>query len=277
MKKNQQHKQKQKSKDERKRDAPDFAKTAGKTLAGISLSGKLTILLAIGIAFYAFTQNILFAFAAFALMTAILALEFSPGKTFKQNILEFAYALVFAVAAWFLLGFFLQTDSPINVVTSCSMLPTLERGDLIFIRGGVENAPTAIASVGEMQAAQVHKALCIAGKNSVPCTDDVRMANQTIRENNNNDIIVFNPKPTGPGLLIHRVFARVETPEGIFFLTKGDNNPVLDQENGRFNFVSEKDVKGRVVLRIPYVGYLKLLLFLQFDTPAGCDTVLRKA
>jgi len=55
------------------------------------------------------------------------------------------------------------------------------------------------------------------------------------------------------------------------------NNTVLDQENGRFAFVAEKDVKGRVVLRIPYVGYLKLFLFLQFEVPQGCDSVLTKA
>ncbi|MFH1056323.1 MAG: hypothetical protein V1717_00805 [Candidatus Micrarchaeota archaeon] len=234
-------------------------------------------LLVLSVAGYVLTQSVLLAFASFALIVLLFFSDFSLDKTWKQNLLELFYALVFAIAAWFALGFVLQTDSPMNVVTSCSMLPNLQRGDLVFIRGGVENVPSLNASFSDLGSVQVHKSVCFAGTQPWPCTDYAIVANQTVFENRSNDIIVFDPKPTGPGLLIHMAFAKINTEDGAFFLTKGDNNPVLDQENHRFYFVSEKDVKGRVFLTIPFVGYLKLLLFLQFEVPAGCDSVLEKA
>jgi len=243
----------------------------------LSLSHVLLVLLALGVAAYVFTQNVLFAFVSFALIIGLFISDFSLEQGWKQNALELAYALGFAIAAWFLLGFVLQTDSPINVVTSCSMLPTLQRGDLVFIKGGVEKAHEVSASFADLSSISVHKGLCYLNSIPVACTDQAIISNNTVGESKNNDIIVFDPKPTGPGLLIHRVFAKINTERGAFYLTKGDNNAVLDQENGRFSFVAEKDVKGRVVFTIPYVGYLKLFLFLQFDVPAGCDSVLVRA
>ena len=241
-----------------------------------SLSHILLALLALCIGAYVLTQNVLFAFASFALIIALFFSDFSLKQGLRQNFLELAYAIGFAVAAWFLLGFVLHTDSPINVVTSCSMLPNLQRGDLVFIRGGVENAPAVQASTADLAGVKVRKAVCYLNSVPVPCTDQVLVSNESVDYDLNNDIIVFDPKPTGPGLLIHRVFAKIVTEQGAFYLTKGDNNAVLDQENGRFAFVAEKDIKGRVALRIPYVGYLKLFLFLQFEVPQGCDSVLTR-
>ncbi|MEM4254819.1 MAG: hypothetical protein QXR53_00620 [Candidatus Norongarragalinales archaeon] len=245
--------------------------------ASFSASHVLFALLALSIGAYVLTQNVLFAFASFALIISLFVSDFSVEQGWKQNALELAYALGFAVAAWFLLGFALQTDSPINVVTSCSMLPSLQRGDLVFIQGGSVKAPEVQAPFEELRSVKVRKGVCYLNSVPLQCTDRVLVANETIDEGLDNDIIVFDPKPTGPGLLIHRAFAKIRTEQGVFFLTKGDNNAVLDQENGRFSFVAEKDVKGRVVLAIPYVGYLKLFLFLQFEVPPGCDSVLMRA
>ncbi len=246
-------------------------------LFGLSISHILAILLVASIAGYVLTQSVFFAVLGFIFIIGLFFSDFSAENNLRQNALELVYALAFAVGAWLLLGFALHTDSPINVVTSCSMLPNLQRGDLVFIQGGVNNVQSVSVSTEQLPLAQLHRSLCIAGTTPVPCTDAIMVANKTIAANPNNDVIIFDPKPTGPGLIIHRAFARFDTEQGVFYATKGDNNPVLDQENGRFQFVSEKDVKGHVVLRVPYVGYLKLLLFLQFDVPQGCDTVLRKA
>lgn len=244
---------------------------------GLSISHILAFLLVASIAGYVLTQSVLFAVLGFVFIVGLFFSDFSTENNLQQNAMELIYALAFAIGAWLLLGFVLHTDSPINVVTSCSMLPNLQRGDLVFIQGGVNNVQSVSASTQQLASSQLHRSLCIAGTTPVPCTDAILVANKTIEANLNNDIIVFDPKPSGPGLIIHRSFAKFETEQGVFYATKGDNNPVLDQENGRFQFVSEKDVKGHVVLRVPYVGYLKLLLFLQFDVPQGCDTVLRKA
>ena len=250
---------------------------AGKTerVLGIKFGNALLVLLLASLAAYVFTQNVLFAITTFVLIIGVFLADFSFDKTWKQNLLELVYALAFAVAAWFAIGFVLQTDSPINVVTSCSMLPNLQRGDLVFIQGGSVNAPELPVSMGELQSLKVHKTICKSGEWDSACTDSVIVVNETVSRNLSNDIIVFEPKPFGPGLIIHRAFAKLTSPDGIFFLTKGDNNAVLDQEGGRFSIVSEKDVKGKVLFAIPYVGYLKLLLFLQFETPAGCDSVLQ--
>ena len=258
------------------RKKESFLQKIGKKLP-IPLSTAMALILAISILAYALTQSVVFAIIAFAFIVALVASDFSSDKDWKQNAVELLFAVVFAIAAWFALSYVLQTDSPMNVVTSCSMLPALQRGDLVFIHGGVENAPVVNASFSSLSQTQVHKSLCYAGNAALPCTDEVIIGNRSVKANRENDIIVFDPKPTGPGLLIHRIFTSIQTEQGVYYMTKGDNNPVLDQENSRFNLVSGKDIKGHVVFRIPYVGYLKLLLFLQFQTPQGCETTLEQA
>lgn len=67
------------------------------------------------------------------------------------------------------------------------------------------------------------------------------------------DIIVFN-KPGEKTYTIHRV-TRIETLANgtIIFKTKGDANPTEDP------WIPEQNVKGRVLYRIPYIGYMALI------------------
>jgi len=59
------------------------------------------------------------------------------GKSeWRKPVFEIGVTLSVAVAAWLALCFALQTSTPLNVVTSCSMLPALERGDFIILQGG---------------------------------------------------------------------------------------------------------------------------------------------
>src|SRR3990167_8897097 len=74
-----------------------------------SLSHILLALLALCIGGYVLTQNVLFAFASFALIIALFFSDFSLKQGLRQNFLELAYAIGFAVAAWFLLGFGFHT------------------------------------------------------------------------------------------------------------------------------------------------------------------------
>jgi len=106
---------------------------------------------------------------------------------------------------------FLATDTPLVSVTSRSMRPNLEVGDLVIIQG-------------------------------IPATH--------IQEG---DIIVFNP-PEGRGYTIHRVVETQTLTNGtILFKTKGDDNPTEDPY-----WVPDKNVHGRVLYRIPYLGYIAL-------------------
>lgn len=77
-----------------------------------------------------------------------------------------------------------------------------------------------------------------------------------------NDVITFISKdPAHSGITItHRIVGVKETSNGGYaYRTKGDNNNVEDK-----TLVSYDDVIGKVILRIPYVGYLQQFLTTKF-------------
>jgi len=68
------------------------------------------------------------------------------------------------------------------------------------------------------------------------------------------DIIVFN-KPDEKSQTIHRVITIETLANGtIRFKTKGDANPTEDPQ-----WIPEQNVHGRVLYRIPYIGYMALI------------------
>lgn len=71
------------------------------------------------------------------------------------------------------------------------------------------------------------------------------------------DIITYISKdPSHYGIRItHRVIGIFDNDDGIAYRTKGDNNNVEDSK-----LVNHGDVLGKVMLRIPYVGYLQEFL-----------------
>lgn len=71
------------------------------------------------------------------------------------------------------------------------------------------------------------------------------------------DIITYLSKdPSHYGIRItHRVIGIFDNDDGIAYRTKGDNNNVEDSK-----LVNHGDVLGKVMLRIPYVGYLQEFL-----------------
>jgi len=126
------------------------------------------------------------------------------------NILTVTIPILSIVAIYFGLQIFLTTKTPLVAVSSGSMSPTLEVGDIVIVQGA---APISI-QIG--------------------------------------DIIVFDP-PQG-SRTIHRVINIQTLPNATFlFRTKGDANPEEDPE-----WISEQYVNGRVLYRIPYIGWLAL-------------------
>ena len=108
----------------------------------------------------------------------------------------------------------MNTESPIMVVPSESMVPTLNVGDIVIVKG-VDAKTIAIGT-----------------------------------------IIIFQ-SPGGSIDIIHRVIGINEVGGTLYFATKGDHNPSPDPWSPG---VPEQNVKGVLVGKIPYVGYITLAL-----------------
>ncbi len=108
----------------------------------------------------------------------------------------------------------MKTESPIMVVPSTSMVPTLNVGDIVIVKGVEPNTIT----VGT--------------------------------------IIIFR-SPSGSIDIIHRVIGIFEEGNTLYFQTKGDHNSAADPWSPG---VPEANVKGVLVAKIPYVGYVTLAL-----------------
>ncbi|MFW9969483.1 MAG: signal peptidase I [Candidatus Odinarchaeota archaeon] len=150
-------------------------------------------------------------------------------STSKRKIIIAIILIVIAFSGSFLIYFILQftlnTRIPMVVVVSNSMEPTLLKGDLLFVYG----------------------------------KDPAQIKNGTI-EGKEGEIIVFDAwnlegwihAPRDP--IVHRVVDKWYD-GGWFFLTKGDANPSVDEAP-----VPESRVLGVVVGRIPYIGWVKIIL-----------------
>ncbi|MFX1553993.1 MAG: signal peptidase I [Promethearchaeota archaeon] len=145
----------------------------------------------------------------------------------KKKIIIAIILIIFAFSGSFLIYYILQitlnTTTPMVVVVSGSMEPTLHRGDLLFLQG----------------------------------KDPATIKNGTI-DGKEGDIIVFdahglwiNP-PADP--IVHRVIGK-KYDNAWFFLTKGDANPSPDEA-----WVPENKILGVVVGIIPYIGWVKIIL-----------------
>jgi len=102
----------------------------------------------------------------------------------------------------------------------------------------------------------------------------VRFSNgQTVRLSKQGEIIVYNSTRTSEPI-IHRAVVKIKSEGKTFALTKGDSllNPLIDQQAGITNgAIRQGQVQGKAVFQIPFLGYVKLLVF--DDIPAlifGC-------
>lgn len=122
----------------------------------------------------------------------------------------------------------------------------------------------------------------------------VTVKGEMFNENFSNDVVVYEPLENSVfvGSTIHRVLLKVSVDGKLYYLTKGDNNEVMDVQapsrgvdtrDGRCTFfvesrenrpVPQENVKGKVILKVPYLGYLKLFLWGYLGTPSGCDTII---
>jgi signal peptidase len=80
------------------------------------------------------------------------------------------------------------------------------------------------------------------------------------------DVIIYRPNgDSGVHPIIHRAISWFEDPLNSGYITKGDNNPVVDQNTvysgiGKIEPVKEEWIVGKAYFAIPLVGYLPLHL-----------------
>ncbi len=96
--------------------------------------------------------SLIFGTALFLLIIALIVLEIfnitKENKTnIKKDIVEVIIAIFAVVLLYFGLRIILQTNSPLNVVPSCSMLPVLQRGDLVVLSGNMKNIKAPIINI----------------------------------------------------------------------------------------------------------------------------------
>jgi hypothetical protein len=292
----------------------------------------LYVLLIIFFLIFIVTKNISFAVIAVLLLVGAFFLETAQGvrkEGAKNEIKEIVISIIVAAVIWYGAGFLLNTPAPLDAVVSCSMLPNLERGDMVVLQGAQINAPEINLSKDEWKKLEnwsfydvcdVCFRLNETNKNVVAepclkkfipdkgvdgevapspeveyicglckvrnsngsyayssCTKSIKIYGKAIEENLGNDIIVYEPLKSDvfKGDTIHRVYAKILVGDEYYYLTKGDNNQQFDQQWGN-QPISQDRVKGKVIFKIPYIGYFKLLLFGSFITPPGCDMVIQR-
>ncbi|VVC01922.1 Uncharacterised protein [uncultured archaeon] len=129
------------------------------------------------------------------------------------------------------------------------------------------------------------------GKQSTAvCLDYFDIKGQRFRMGNtSNDIIVYTPRPgelyyymLGGGDIVHRTAAKLNVSGKMYYLTGGDNNPMLDSQyydcsSGVGNAPPSTDnTKGHVIGRVPYLGYLRLFIAGYWGEDEQCGWVLKR-
>lgn len=131
-------------------------------------------------------------------------------------------------------GLALGTGLPIVTVSSPSMVPTLNVGDIVIIKGEeTYQVDDIIVFQGWESDPIIHRAVASAEGNEVK-------------------------KLEGWNELTDKYIAEMAYNRGKIYITKGDNNPKCDQCASRMP-VQESSVYGKAVGRIPYLGWVKIL------------------
>lgn len=269
-------------------------------------SNILLIIFAISFVLYLLTKLIILAFISGASLILVFVLDIyvSAAETsWKQELIEIGKAVLAALIIWYGISIILGTNVPISGVVSCSLLPSYERGDFVIVQGIKAkdiNAPTIEITREQLEDINKSKVGCgtsqkgtinyscqqmcprISSKTkeligySPECVRKLIINGQEIKENLSSDVIVYAAHKNGTYVnmdIVHRAFAKLKVGDEYYLLMKGDNNNYMDIAN--FDIVTEDQIKGKVIFRIPILGYIKLVISgPAYYSEEGCDTIL---
>jgi signal peptidase I len=217
-----------------------------------------------------------------------------------EEIKEIGKAAIFAILIMIILMIILGTNIvPVSAVMSCSLLPRFERGDMVIIQK--VNMSELVAPEVEISKEEFDEiyfkqhemckengvieyvcGMCERLNSKTKefvgysiCAREVKVKGISYFENFSNNVIVYQPT-TFDGKkynidIIHRVFLKIKVNGRYYLLVKGDNNDAFDTV--AYRLVGEENYRGKEIMRIPYLGYLKLFLSLSFSEPPGCEVI----
>jgi len=281
------------------------SKSKPKLLVQLQRNNVFIILLVLSFVAFLFTRHVAFAITTGLFLVGVFVVDVLAGVQrhgLSKEVIELGVAIIIALVVWNGLSYALGTSSPVSAIVSCSMLPSYERGDMILLRGvPLDDIKAPIVTMTESEWSPVESSthvpcgvfgpieyICsqtcerktLNGEDAgiSQCATSIIINNQFVAENLENDVIVYAAPPNRFGLqgdIIHRVFAKINLTDSgrTLFIMKGDNNDLFDAVN--FLVIDQESVKGKVLTRIPYLGFLKLFISGSFSAPAGCETVLQ--
>jgi len=167
-----------------------------------------------------------------------------PAICFARDILW-----VMAVVSGIALALFLISGTwpAVVAIESGSMIPNMNENDLVFV--------VAADRFGELTTWAEGQNISYAPFGTHPD----RQGNMPY-----GDVIIYRPNgESSVHPIIHRALVWYEGSPHAGYITKGDNNPVIDQQTG-FNSIGQIEpvkkewIVGKALFSIPFVGYLPL-------------------
>ncbi len=223
----------------------------------------------------------------FTYLDLFLNKVFGEPKTTDKQIIFWLIYIIFAFGVAYLLysviGLILGSGMPLATVVSGSMEPTFKRGDIVIL-GSPKNIDAQVIDFNENIAnkdlSSFAEMTYRKNEYGLDEIDTITIANQTIKiddiRTNKNSVIVYVSNIRGIPI-IHRTVGIINANDGTYVMTKGDNkktNRFIDQDcevseftgkptKGCLNLylVNTKDLVGKKIGLIPYIGYIKLFLF----------------
>jgi len=190
-----------------------------------------------------------------------------------------------ALILYKMIGLFLGVAEPLAIVVTSSMHPVLKVGDVAIFTRPVNLKVEEISIDKNIRFKDLKEFAEIRYEKNKYGLNEARTITigektidllEAIRKNNS--IVVFKSNTENKDI-VHRAIAKINANDGVFILTKGDNpktNIYIDQdcdisiEDGYpkigkncLNIYPLKleDIQRKKIGKIPYIGYIKLVLF----------------
>ncbi len=192
----------------------------------------LYLFLALSVVGYILLSNPIIGAIAFVLLIFTIIEEFRQSvndEGLRKSLYDVIAAIVIIVVIWMLLVIILGTSSPINVVASCSMLPTLHRGDLIILHG-ISNMTAFLES------------------NKIPTVSISQLQMSALQSNMNYEFLAFFAYNSSNPSQISEIFGQPNLPIALY------NTRCIDtfESSGQYSRIKECMVKSQGANLIQY-------------------------